>query len=101
MHCIVKKIVVIFIALCLVTIPLVGLAETNTAMDKNTEASAGKMAADLLFLRPVGAASTIFGCCVYVVSLPFSIPGGNSKEVLDTVVTQPAKYTFDRAMGDF
>jgi len=40
----------------------------------------GYMAADLVILRPMGIIATALGSIVYVISLPFSIPGGNQDE---------------------
>jgi hypothetical protein len=63
--------------------------------------STGAMAADLLMVRPLGIASTVLGCAVFVVSLPFSIPGDNMNAVLETTVVKPANYTFKRPLGEF
>lgn len=60
-----------------------------------------KMAVDLVAVRPLGIVSTIFGCTIYVLSLPFSIPGGNHQAVWEQTVIKPAKFTFDRPLGDF
>lgn len=101
MHRFLKLATVIFLAVCLVSFPLGVAAEMDTAMGEKKEADTGKMAADLLLIRPMGIVSTVLGCSIYVVSLPFSIPGGNQKEVWHTAVVEPAKFTFKRGIGDF
>lgn len=101
MHRFIRKVMVIIFVICFVSVPLGVLAEMDTAMGANKDADTGKMAADLLFVRPLGIVSTVVGCAVYVVSLPFSIPGGNQKEVWSTTVVEPAKFTFKRGVGDF
>ncbi len=101
MHRFIRKALVIIFVICLVSVPLGVSAEMDTATGENKDADTGKMAADLLLIRPLGIVSTVVGCAVYVVSLPFSIPGGNHNEVLNTTVVEPAKFTFKRGVGDF
>jgi hypothetical protein len=44
---------------------------------------------------------TVFGCGAFLISLPFSLLGGNTKEAFNALVAQPAQYTFLRPVGDF
>ena len=60
----------------------------------------GYMAADLVVLRPMGIIATAVGSIVYVISLPFSIPGGNQGEAYQKLVADPANYTFQRPLGE-
>lgn len=60
----------------------------------------GYMAADLVILRPMGIIATAVGSLVYVISLPFSIPGGNQDEAFQKLVADPANYTFQRPLGE-
>ncbi len=101
MHRFIKLVTVICLAVSLVSIPLGVSAESDAAMGENKDADTGKMAADLLVIRPVGIVSTVLGGAIYIVSLPFSLPGGNQKEVWNTAVVEPAKFTFKRGIGDF
>lgn len=59
------------------------------------------MSADLVMARPVGAAATVAGFALYVVSAPFSALGGNSQEAWQSLVVAPASYTFQRPLGHF
>lgn len=59
-----------------------------------------KMVLDAVVLRPVGLLTTVAGSAVYVVSLPFSLLGGNEAEVREHLVNEPARYTFKRPLGD-
>jgi len=63
-------------------------------------ATAEKMIADLLLLRPLGIVATVMGTAFFIVSLPFSVPGGNTKAAFQKLVTDPAKFTFDRPLGE-
>ena len=74
-------------------------ADTKTIGEEGP--SAGLMAADLVLARPLGIASTALGCAVFIVSLPFSLPGGNTKAVFKTTVVKPAEFTFKRPLGEF
>ena len=60
----------------------------------------GQMAFDLVILRPMGIIATALGSITYVISLPFSIPGGNQDEAYQKLVTDPADYTFQRPLGE-
>jgi hypothetical protein len=65
------------------------------------ERSGGKMTADIFLLRPAGFVATVAGSAIYIISLPFSALGGNHEEAFDKLVKEPAKYTFERPLGDF
>ena len=58
-------------------------------------------AGDVLFVRPLGTASTIGGFGIFAVASPFAAMAGSTEEVYDTLVQNPADYTFDRDLGDF
>ncbi len=61
--------------------------------------SALAMAGDLIIARPLLLAATVVGTAFYVVSLPFSLAGGNAGEAGQTLVVGPAKSTFVRCLG--
>lgn len=60
----------------------------------------GFMAGDLLVIRPLGIAATAVGSVIYVISLPFSLAGGNEEEARQKLVLDPAGYTFTRPLGE-
>lgn len=55
---------------------------------------------DVTVARPVTFALTIVGSAMFAVTLPVAIPTGTVKEVAHTLVSQPAKDTFTRPVGD-
>ena len=61
--------------------------------------SAGAMLADVFVARPLLLVGTVLGTGAFVVSLPFSILGGNVGEAADTLVLEPATATFFRCLG--
>jgi hypothetical protein len=63
--------------------------------------SAEAMAADAIFVRPVSFAATVVGTGLFIVSLPFSILGGNVDDAGKNLVLAPAKTTFIRPLGEF
>lgn len=75
------------------------LAVGECAADKNIDP--GSMAADTVLARPVGAAATLTGFAIFLISSPFSILGDNTQEAWDSLVTAPAQYTFKRPLGHF
>ena len=56
---------------------------------------------DVTMARPVGAAATVAGFALFLVSSPFSLLGGNAGESWDNLVVAPAAYTFKRPLGHF
>ncbi|WP_022976344.1 hypothetical protein [Nevskia ramosa] len=66
----------------------------------NTGAPSGMaMAADLLIARPLGLAATLLGTAVFVVSLPFQALAGNFADPAQSLVVEPATFTFTRPLG--
>ncbi len=61
---------------------------------------AGEMLADVAIVRPLTLGVSAIGLVAWVVSLPFSIPGGNMEESAETWVSAPLKYTFMRPLGE-
>ncbi len=59
------------------------------------------MVADALIARPVGVVTTVVGSAVYVVSLPFSLLGGNERQARQKLVIEPAEFTFKRPLGEY
>lgn len=57
------------------------------------------MVADLLIARPLGAAATLVGTGVFLVTLPFSALGGNVPQAAEALVGDPARETFARCLG--
>jgi hypothetical protein len=54
---------------------------------------------DLLIVRPLSIAFTAAGAVLFVVGIPFSAAGGNTEEILEILVQQPADYAFSRPLG--
>ena len=69
--------------------------------DHTQEATAGTMLADTVLVRPLTLVGTAVGVVTFVVTLPFSALGGNVGEAGQTLVVEPAKYTFVRPLGVF
>jgi len=97
-----KKILVPSVLIVSLTLfPLFALAEKDY-IDPDKEAKTQEtMAIDLIAVRPLGIVATVAGAAVFLVSWPFSALGGNSDEAWDTLVADPAVYTFRRPLGDF
>lgn len=63
--------------------------------------SAGAMAFDLLLVRPVGLVATVFGVGLFVLNLPLSIIQGEPPAApANRWIVEPARYTFQRPLGE-
>ncbi len=78
---------------------MLAFASAGHAQAIEEEPTALAMTGDALFARPVLFATTVVGTAVYIVSLPFSLLGGNAAEAGETLVMGPAKATFVRCLG--
>lgn len=97
MNKIVKRSVVLFLAAALMAAPLGGSA---LAQIENDDINSGEMMVDTVLFRPLGFVGMVAGTTMWLVSLPFSIPGGNEQDVRKKLVNEPARYTFKRQLGD-
>ena len=59
----------------------------------------GKMAADVVFARPLGLVMLGAGTALFVVTLPFSLLGGNVGDAGQKLVIEPGKEVFVRCLG--
>ena len=75
-------------------------AMADTYNDIDTAPSGGAMLADTFLVRPFMLVSTVVGVATFIVTLPFSALGGNVDEAGNTLVVEPAKYTFVRPLGE-
>ena len=55
---------------------------------------------DIVVARPAGLATVAAGTVLYVVTLPFSLPGGHAGDAWDKLVGKPAGFTFKRPLGE-
>lgn len=75
---------------------------TQTFAQKEKDPPAAElMAADLLVLKPLGFVTTILGCALFTVALPFTVW---SKERINksaqSFIIKPGVYTFVRPLGE-
>ena len=68
--------------------------------EEDGKPSGGEMLADTVLVRPLMLVGTAVGIVTFVITLPFSALGGNIDEAAETLVYEPAKYTFVRPLGD-
>ncbi|MCK5880480.1 MAG: hypothetical protein KAG18_01320 [Sinobacterium sp.] len=82
----------------LLSMPQLSLAKNSSSVVLE-EPTALAMAGDLVVARPIGLVITVVGVAAFLVSLPFSLLGGNTGEAAETLVVGPAKTTFVRCLG--
>ena len=95
-----KQSMALLIIITLVFIPF-GTSALATGQTVDNENSGALMTADLILARPLGIVATVLGCAVFIVSLPFSALGGNTKEASKKLIKEPASFTFVRPLGEF
>jgi len=100
MNKITKQSTVLLLIITLVFIPFgTSVLAQGQALDE--ENSGALMTADLLLVRPLGIVATVLGFAVFIVSLPFSAIGGNTKQASQKLVKEPGDFTFKRPLGEF
>lgn len=78
---------------------LIGFSSLGHAQAVEEKPSALAMTGDAVLVRPLLLATTVVGTAVYIVSLPFSLLGGNAGEAGEVLVKGPAEATFVRCLG--
>ncbi|MEA3413870.1 MAG: hypothetical protein U9R74_20420 [Pseudomonadota bacterium] len=63
--------------------------------------SPSAMLVDGVVARPLGLGAMIIGAATWVVTLPFSLIGGNPGEAGRQLVGEPTRFTFRRPLGEF
>ena len=61
--------------------------------------SAENIILDGLVYRPLSIAGTLLGAGIYILTLPFSLIGGNVEQAGEALVGEPAELAFDRCLG--
>ena len=87
-------------ALALGNLSIATSASAGEAYDFNTKPPSGNVLLDALLMRPAMLVATVVGAATFLVSLPFSALGGNVGDSAETLVLEPAEYTFLRPLGD-
>lgn len=93
----INKVLMVISTALILSFPQIAAAQETTAVIEKPSALA--MTGDLIFARPVLFVMTAVGSVIFVVSLPFSLAGGNAAEAGNTLVVQPAITTFVRCLG--
>jgi hypothetical protein len=99
MHKTIKQSIVFVVITTLMIMPLSSISFAQD-QPQNQEITAEKMIFDFILVRPLGIVATAVGTCFFIVSLPFSLSGGNTKDAYQKMVVGPLKYTFKRPLGD-
>lgn len=90
---VVRALVTVMTCLTL-SVPAVSFAD-----EVDESPSALRMTGDALVGRPGLFVITALGAATFLVSLPFSLLGGNVEKSANTLVMEPAKQTFARCLG--
>ena len=97
-----RKLITYFMAfmLALGSLSMATSASASETYEFNDQPGAGDMLLDMVFMRPLMLVATAAGAVSFVVTLPFSALGGNVGEAAETLVMEPARYTFVRPLGE-
>ncbi len=79
---------------------LAGAPAASAADYMDDEPSVEAMLVDGVLVRPLGIGATAVGIVGWVVTLPFSLLGGNAGEAAQTMIVKPAAFTFTRPLGE-
>lgn len=92
-----NKWLLVFSTALILSLPQIASAADDMVVVEKPSALA--MAGDLVIARPLLFVMTVVGSALYVVSLPFSLAGGNAAEAGKVLVVKPAQTTFVRCLG--
>ena len=92
---------IIVLILSTATLPtLASAGNRGYSQEQASDSAAGRMIVDTFLVRPAMLVVTVVGAATWLVSLPFTALGGNIGEAGNTLVVNPAKYTFVRPLGE-
>ena len=96
-----KAIASSFLIISLIVSPI--FWEIGAAAPDNVEGKYDPMVmtVDLVFCRPLGFLALLGGTLIFAVSSPFSGLGGNIEGAWESLVVDPAEFTFKRQLGNF
>lgn len=94
-----KKKIMHTIAALIIALPISFSASAQVIVVRDDAPTGFAMIADAIVARPLMLASTVLGSALFVVTMPFSLLGGNVIETAKTLVVLPAKSTFVRCLG--
>ena len=97
-----RKLMNIVLALVLAfsnTLYMPTAAATDIFEDSGTP-TGEEMLADGLLVRPSMIVGTVLGTVAFVLTLPFSVLGGNVDEAGKALVVEPAAHAFVRPLGE-
>lgn len=69
----------------------------NEPMQQDTHGVA--IVADIVLARPLGLVATTAGAVLYLIAFPFAAMSGDMTSPAETLVGEPARYTFTRPLG--
>jgi hypothetical protein len=75
------------------------MTDASAAPESKYQPTAEQMIIDGLIYRPLSLAGTLLGTGLFIVTLPFSLIGGNAGQAGERLVLEPASATFDRCLG--
>ncbi len=97
-----QSILLIFTIALLVSLSRITFADHEYADGQTIpeyQPTAEQMIIDGLIYRPLYLAGTAVGLGIFIVTLPFSILGGNVDQAGQTLVVEPARATFGNCLG--
>ncbi len=96
-----SKLVTYFMAftLALGSLSIATSASAGETYSFNSRPSGGDILLDAVIMRPLMLVGTVVGAVTFIVTLPFSALGGNVGDSAETLVKEPAQYTFVRPLG--
>ena len=83
-----------------VSVPMTASASDYAFDNPEVTPTGGEMLADAFLVRPFMLVGSVLTTATFVVTLPFSVIGGNVGDAANRLVAEPVKYTFARPLGD-
>jgi hypothetical protein len=97
----VKRLIVVFLMLGLILSLNNFACAAGDGQRSSSKPSASAIAADIVFLRPIGLIGTVLGTCGFIIALPVTIPTKKVDSIGRDLVIDPFHYTFERPLGKF
>ncbi|HMV78978.1 MAG TPA: hypothetical protein PL048_16290 [Leptospiraceae bacterium] len=84
---------------------LVSVLVLSSSLSAKEVPGSGEMMFDIVAIRPLGMVTLVLGSSLWIVGAPFALFTGDAvkswKQTGRRLVLYPAKFTFQRQIGDF
>jgi hypothetical protein len=95
-----KKIFLLLLTVLLLIGSLYSMGWAGDQLSRDDTVVQGWSLLDLLVARPLSVVAGVGGSAIFVVTLPFTLPSGTTKDAAHMFIVEPFQFSFKREVPD-